>query len=123
MKQMKRLKFYAKKPAYPKVAFKVKQGIEPHDRDFLSFIYEHKSIFIKGVKFDVSHITAQPRKKNVLADVLFCMVIVTCSFYYSHISLFSVYLAGNLMGFIIGSLIGLIRIEMQKELARKFNES
>lgn len=122
--KIKRLKFFAKKPNYPEVSFKVKQGIEPKDKDFLSFIYEHKPIFIGGAKFYAWHIFAKPAKKTVFADILFFVVIISSLLYFAgHEVPLPKWIVGNIMAVIFGALIGLMRIEKQKALADKFNKS
>ena len=115
--KIKRLNFFAKKPQYPEVPFKVKQGIEPHDRDFLSFIYEHKPIFIGGAKFTANHITAKPKKKFVFADILFFVVIINALLYFAGQNVpIPKYIVGNIMAVIFGALIGLMRIEKRLRL-------
>jgi hypothetical protein len=126
--KIKRLEFFAKKPAYPEVPFKVKQGIEPHDRDFLSFIYEHKPIFINGAKFTANHITARPAKKTVFSEILFFTVIMFCWLHFFGPKLpanilITKYIIGCVLSAMFGASIGLIRIEKQKSLADKFNKS
>lgn len=119
-----RLKYYAKKPTKKEVPFKVKQGIEPLDRDFLSFIYENKLLKIKGENFSAHHIFAKPAKKTVTAEIVLSCLCLTAIFYFSGKNMPAVnYLGGNVLAAIFGSLIGFVRIEGQKSLADNFNKS
>ncbi len=124
--KIKRLKYYAKKPNYPETPFKVKNGIEPPDREFLSFIYEHHPIFINGAKFFPNHIFAKPRKKTVVFEI-WCFVLLILGLLHWNIPAKDIswihIVLSCVFGAIFGILLGMLRIEMQKDLAKKFNDS
>ncbi len=122
--KIKRLKFYAKKPGFPKVEFKIKANVEPRDREFLSFIYEHKPMLIKGQKYTSDQIYAEPRKKTASLDILIGLVFSSIIIHFGRNQIYIadwgvIALLSSIVGFGIGSMI----IHHQKTLAETFNKS
>ncbi len=121
--KLHKLNFFASRPTYKERPFKVKQGIQPEDRDFLSFIYEHKPIIINGLKYEPRHIFARASKKTIGTEMIICFFIWMIFLNQLSDQLPEIYLLLVVPFFLIGALIGVWRIEKQKNLADKFNNS
>lgn len=121
---IKKLRFFVKKPQYPKTYFTVKGGYEPKDRDLLSFHYEHKPIILNGVKFETKHVYAEARKKNAWFEVMiFAVLPLLVLYFFGKNILLEEYLHAVAMGIVFGALVGLIRIDRHSAAANKFNRS
>lgn len=124
MPLLKKLRFFVKKPQYPKTYFRIKGGYEPPNRDMLSFHYEHKPIVLNEVRFQPQHVYAEARKKNVWAEVLiFATLPILVLYFFGTDIPQQKYLVALAMGIIFGVLVGLLRIIRQKLAANKFNRS
>lgn len=121
--KINKLRFFAKKSATSRVRKEVEFGYQPSDRDILSFMHENKPIDLDGVKYSVYDIYAEPTKKTILTEAIIAVILGFAINFYFQISTAEKRLLVSICLLMILSLVGIARIDKQKRMAEKFNNS
>jgi hypothetical protein len=91
-----------------------------------SFAAEHGfKLKVHGFSFDVDQVQAEPRKQSVWLEVVLFALITWGLLKYipSHELSFARFAIGIALSVLLGLLVGILRIDLQKESATKFNNS